>query len=81
VLQRDRASLFASPGDVAMNHSVPVQDELEIEAAANVTRVEFVAEELAAPTGLEPAACSVTGGRSDRQRRGAISIPGCVKQW
>ena len=23
VLQRDRASLFATPGDVAMNHSVP----------------------------------------------------------
>jgi hypothetical protein len=35
VLQRDRASLFASPGDVAMNHSVPLQDELEIEAAVN----------------------------------------------
>jgi sigma-B regulation protein RsbU (phosphoserine phosphatase) len=61
VLQRDRASLFASSGDVAMNHSVPLQDEPEIEAAVNVTRVEFVAKELAAPTGLEPAACSVSG--------------------
>jgi len=50
-----RVDRFASPGDVAMNHSVPLQDELEIEAAVNVTWVEFVAEELAAPTGLEPA--------------------------
>jgi hypothetical protein len=44
-----------------MNHSVPPPDEPEIEAAVNVTRVEFVAEELAALTGLEPAACSVSG--------------------
>ena len=27
VLQRDKASLFATPGDFAMNHSVPPQDE------------------------------------------------------
>ena len=80
VLQRDSASLFASPGDVAESFSA-LQDEREIEAAVNVTRAEFVAEELAAATGLEPAACSVTGGRSNRQRRRAISTPGCVKQW
>jgi hypothetical protein len=48
VLQRDTASLFASP-------------ELEIEAAVNVTRVEFVTEEWAGATGLEPAASCVTG--------------------
>jgi len=35
VLQRDKASLFASPGNVVMNHSVPPQDELEIEAAVD----------------------------------------------
>ena len=33
VLQRERASLLAPLGEIAVNHSVPPQDELEIEAA------------------------------------------------
>ena len=35
VLQRERASLLAPLGEIAVNHSVPPQDELEIEAAVD----------------------------------------------